>query len=381
MLGIRDGWRPLLAALAAVVLVACGPGGNAGPNGDGGGGQHDAATGDDGGGGQQDGPVADGQGPDGIQGCDPKAFTLQQSPPAEVYLVVDRSGSMLEIGSNPSLTKWQELNGAVSSVLSQFDGAINFGLITYPVDAECSVTGPQVKFGPQNGPNIMSHLTAQTPAGGTPTAAALNNAASSLRALGTTGSQRLIILATDGGPNCNYFLTATPICSCALANLNYCCTNYPDTCVWGKNCLDDAHVLQVIDALHADGIDVVVIGLAGSGAYASLLDLMAVSGGRPNTGSTYYYATTNQAELQAALQTIAVSVISCEIDLQEAPEFPDGVKVYMDGAEVLRDTTQQNGWDYTDATHLKVKLFGVACTTLQDGQQHEVIATFPCVVY
>jgi hypothetical protein len=287
---------------------------------------------------------------------------------------------MLDLGSNPALTKWQELIAAVQPVLTQFDGAIDFGALTYPINAECGVSGPQVMFGPHNRGAIMTHLSAQTPAGGTPTAAALNNAADSLRALGTTGAQKLIILATDGGPNCNYFLTATPMCSCGIANLNYCCTNYPDACVWGKNCLDDAHVLDVINALHAEGIDVVVIGLAGSGVYASLLDLMAVAGGRPNTGSTYYYATTNQAELQAALQTIAVSVISCEIDLQEAPDNPDGVKVYMDGVEVLRDQTQANGWNYSDSSHLKIELYGLACETLQDGQEHEVIATFPCVV-
>jgi hypothetical protein len=378
MVGNRDGWVPLLAVLVAAAVTACGPSGNARPGGDGGG-RRDAATGPDSG--DWDGPVYDGQaGQDGIQGCDPKAFTLQQSPPAEVYLVVDRSGSMKELGANPALTKWQELNAAVEPVLTQFQGAINFGLLTYPTDAKCGVTGPQVKFGPHNRGAIMTHLSAQTPAGGTPTAAGLNNASDSLRALGTTGAQKLVILATDGGPNCNYFLSASPSCTCGLANAQYCCTNYPQSCS-NENCLDDAHVLQVITNLRTAGIDTVVVGLAGSGTYAPLLDQMALAGGRPNSGTTSYYATTNQAELQAALQAIAVSVISCEIDLHEAPEIPDGVKVYMDGVEVPRDTSHQLGWDYTDATHLKIKLFGASCQKLQDGQKHEVIATFPCVVY
>ena len=378
MVSRRDAVVRLLAATAVVTLVACGPSGNAGP-GDGGG-KHDAAAGQDSG--DSDGQVYDGQaGQDGIQGCDPKAFTLQQSPPAEVYLVVDRSGSMVELGSNPALTKWQELLAAVEPVLTQFEGAIHFGTLTYPVDAECGITGPQVKFGPFNKGAIMSHLGAQTPAGGTPTAAALNNASSSLRALGTAGATKLVILATDGGPNCNYFLSASPTCSCGLTSSQYCCTNYPQMCVWGKNCLDDAHVLDVIDDLHSNGIDTVVIGLAGTGYYAQLLNQMAVAGGRPNSGSTYYYAANNQTELQAALQTIAVSVISCQIDLQEAPEFPEGVKVYMDGVEVPRDPSHQAGWDYTDATTMKIELYGTSCQTLQDGQEHEVIATFPCLVY
>src|SRR5687767_8452706 len=31
-----------------------------------------------------------------ISGCNPQSYTLKQSPPPEVYLVLDRSGSMLE---------------------------------------------------------------------------------------------------------------------------------------------------------------------------------------------------------------------------------------------------------------------------------------------
>jgi hypothetical protein len=378
MTGNRDEGRPLLAVLVAAAVAACGPSGNVGPRGDGGTGDgmaaQDSAAGD--------GPVYDGlAGPDGIQGCDPKAFTLQQSPPAEVYLVVDRSGSMNEPGSTPALTKWQELNGAVAPVLTQFEGAIHFGALTYPVDAECSVSGPQVKFGPHNRGAIMTHLTSQTPAGGTPTAAALNNASSSLRALGTSGSKKLVILATDGGPNCNYFLNASPSCACGLANAQFCCTNFPQSCLFGKNCLDDAHVLDVIADLRANGIDTVVIGLAGTGNFAELLDQMAIAGGRPNAGTTYYYAANNQAELQAALQAIAVSVISCQIDLLEAPDDPDGVKVYLDGIELPHDVSHQSGWDYTDATRKKIEFHGAACQTLQDGQPHEVIATVPCVVY
>jgi hypothetical protein len=151
--------------------------------------------------------------------------------------------------------------------------------------------------------------------------------------------------------------------------------------VFGHTCLDDLHSLDVIGSLHdVDLIDTFVIGLAGTEEYVSLLNAMAVAGGRPQAGLTSYYPANNQAELQAALQSIAVSVISCSIPLEEAPDLPDLVRVYMDGGTVPRDTSHQNGWDYTDSGHLEIMLYGAACEALQDGQVHDVTATFACVV-
>lgn len=319
---------------------------------------------------------------DGLEGCDPKNFTLQQAPPAEVYLVIDRSGSMAEPGAAPPQTKWQELRSAIDFALTRFDGSIRFGLLMYPAAAPCKTSGPQVPLATLNKKPILANFDGSQPSGGTPTAAALNNAAQSIGDIGSKNSNHFIVLATDGGPNCNYGLSATPSCSCNSVAPALCCTNDPASCPTGASCLDDAHVLQVLADLRSQQqIDTFVIGLAGSSGYSALLDQMAVAGGRPQAGAGQkYYAADNQQQLEAALSAIAGSVISCAIQLDETPKYPDRVKVYMDGQEVPRDTTHVNGWDYTDATLTRIELFGPACDSLQDGKKHDLTATFACEI-
>jgi von Willebrand factor type A domain len=323
----------------------------------------------------------DGGGGDGMVGCDPRNFVLQQAPPAEVYLVIDRSGSMSEASASPGLTKWEELNVALDTALTQFEAVIKFGVLTYPSNNECSTSGPQVGVALDHRQAVLDELTSAVPAGGTPTAAALNNAASSLSDLGSSESPKVVILATDGGPNCNYFLEASPSCTCTHATSEYCCTSHPSACMFGYTCLDDVHTVSTISDLQAAGIDTVVIGLAGTSEYEALLNAMALAGGQPQIGgATDYYPAGNQSEIISALQAVAVSFISCEIQLEEPPDFPDLVHVYMDGTEVEWDGSQSGGWDYTDPSNTVIELFGAACDTLQDGDEHNLTATFACVV-
>ncbi|MBI4705356.1 MAG: VWA domain-containing protein [Deltaproteobacteria bacterium] len=379
----KGGALVLAGALAGTLWAACGGdggGGDVGPTasstssaGTGGGGGTTTNTGTGG------GLEFDAGKSDGTSGCNPQNFTLQQAPPAEVYLVIDRSGSMNDPGATPGLTRWQEMYAAVDLMLKQYENTIRFGLLMYPAGDECSTSGPQVAVDTNNWHSIMDQLTKAVPAGGTPTAAALNNASASLKALGSKESPKFIVLATDGGPNCNYFLTANPGCICSLGN-EYCCTNYPQKCFFGHSCLDDEHTLQVIADLAVNqAIPTFVIGLAGTAAYEAVLTSMAEKGGK-NQGPKGYYPANDQIELLKALQTIAVSVISCEIDLEEPPQNPEAVKVFMDGKEVPKDKGMQNGWWYTNEEHTKIELFGEACQTLQDGEKHTLTATFECQV-
>jgi hypothetical protein len=320
---------------------------------------------------------------DALSGCDPQTFVLQQAPPSEVYLVLDRSGSMSEPGANPGVTRWQEVKTAVSGAVTTYGGSVHFGLLMYPEGSDCSVSGPQVKFDKDTKEAIDTALSSKEPAGGTPTTAALNNAADSLTALGTPGTAKFLVVATDGGPNCNNKLTAASgACTCSYAqDPLYCCTNAPDACYFGRDCLDDQRTIDTITSLRSSGIDTFVIGLAGTSQYAPLLNAMATAGGHPQQGAaTQYYVASDPVQLAAALQTIAISVISCVIQLGTAPDKPDGVSVYVDGQEVPQDKSLNNGWGYTDPTLTAIQLFGSYCDQLKDGKEHSLTATFACSI-
>ena len=295
--------------------------------------------------------------------------------------MIDRSGSMNDPGATMGKSKWDELKSAADAALTQFESQIHFGVLLYPTGPECNTSGPQVAFADNNKQAIMNEINTTVPAGGTPTSAALNNAAASLSSLGSLESPKFVILATDGGPNCNYFLSASP-CSCSNATPDYCCTNYPGSCFFGSSCLDDKGTLDTIKELKGThNIDTFVIGLAGTDEYKDLLNQMAKDGGRPQLGGTTdYYAVADQAQLLTAMQTIAVSVISCQIKLESAPQVPDGVTIYVDGQVVPHDKTKTNGWDYTDDTHMVIELYGAACENIQDGEEHKITATFECEI-
>ena len=120
----------------------------------------------------------------------------------------------------------------------------------------------------------------------------------------------------------------------------------------------------VTDAFNL-GFKTFVVGI-GDTMGAATLDQMAINGGMPQTGAaTSFYQVTDTASLVAALQTILGRVGSCQFNIGAAPNTMtsnDFIDVFGDGTPIPRDTTHTDGWDYSNAAHTAIEVFGRAAT-------------------
>lgn len=284
-----------------------------------------------------------------------------------MLLVVDESGSMNQPPiAGGTTTKWSEMTQALQGVLPDYVNDINFGLLLFPfkdggmststIQDSCTfeVGGPldvnvPIAAGTQNLDTVTQAVANATPAGGTPTAAALTRALAYFTqgAGKTLKGSKWVLLATDGGPNCDSSITCGADtctqnldgnCGSPTGPVFNCC----DTSSTGSNpqanlsCLDEAAVLTQIEALKKADVQTYVIGIPGSEAYASTLDKMAVAGGvpNPNGGAHQYYAVSaNNAldDLKNALNGIITQLVkTCDITLNTTPSNPSTVQAVQD---------------------------------------------------
>lgn len=325
-------------------------------------------------------PLVDG----GPCGC--LEISLLTDPP-NLYFVLDRSGSMLEAN------KWETTRQVVADVVEQIGPRAKFGVAVFPdpASAACNAgkevmpmrvgDSPAGTAGPTT--KLVIATTNVSANGGTPTAATLTSLQPSLQAL--TG-RTFVILATDGGPNCD------PNANCdangCIANIENadgcppggppnCCTGSPDA---ESNCLDSTATVDAVAALKAAGIPVYVIGIPGSAPYASLLDQMATAGGTARASEPLYYSvgSTDATALEDALAQVAAKITAtCTFPLSPSPPDPALLNIYFDGVVVPQDA--QNGWTYDGTT---LSLTGSACDEVLSGKvlNLRVIAGCPTVV-
>ncbi|MEW6430261.1 MAG: vWA domain-containing protein [Myxococcota bacterium] len=226
-----------------------------------------------------------------------------------LFVVQDKSGSMDKApdgstasASNPS--KWSTAQQVVPSLASQFSNRFRFGAAMYPgATTTFNCTTGSVVAPVSNSPSgVQSAYANAVAGGGTPTAATLQQVKSYLLGLGLT-TPAYVLLITDGLPNCNLAL-----------NPNTCTATTPgcanNACGLGaKDCLDDSASVQAAAQLFAAGIKVFVVGFDANltaGNNKAVLDAIASAGG---TGSAY--VATNQAQLSATLNTIALNTATC----------------------------------------------------------------------
>lgn len=323
-----------------------------------------------------------------------------------VMLVIDKSGSMDSAidpamptcaGCGPSIpcpascpTRISELRSAMTTFLAQSGQNARLGVTFFPTDSACgspatvdiALPMPTADDASDSAPLIAqanaidARIQSVSPTGGTPTAEALRYVGG-LPGLRDETDHRedLIILLTDGLPNCN---EANPhqACTCdanvcgscsggggvcgAQQTACRCTLGGGSSCVsqnCSRGCLDDEAVVQVTKQNWAAKIRTVVVGFGADttvGDAPLVLNAIAEAGGYPRscpngtdtecgagnrclgngTCEKRFFQATNATELAQILEEIVRPHQSCTFLLGEAPSRPEYVSVQIDGQHV-----------------------------------------------
>jgi hypothetical protein len=286
--------------------------------------------------------------PDAPIACNQVALSVATHVLTDVLLVLDRSGSMndsinqncsCDPSSNPQVvcddllncsTRWSTLGEALGITLSSTP-FLHWGLKVFssPNAGPCVVTGGvDVPVGADTTAAIQAQIAAITPSGETPTAAAILAATAYLETQADTNN-KVILLATDGDPNCGGD-------SPSVYN-------------------DDAEgTTAAIKQARNAGFLVYVIGIGKVGN----LEAFAQAG-----GSGSYYPGQSPEEIAQALAAISKAA-TCTFALDSIPSDPTGVAVYLDKTIIPEDASE--GWTF-GASAETVLLHGSFCDqTLSD---------------
>lgn len=325
-------------------------------------------------------PKIDGSGgTGGSLPCVPGPIALTRATPI-VMFVIDRSGSMQDRLSASKLSRWQILRDALAATLPPADDLMMIGAEIFPrrghnqKSAGCAVPLVPDLFPMKHGAQSLLDLIDSTdPSGATPTAAALEKAGNLMLVERAGTSGRSMVLATDGGPNCNDDLDPQScVCTTPLGH----CKSKNGT----NQCLDDVRSAKTIAWYTAHGIPTYVLGIQNEGdtQFTDVLNAMADAGGRPKAGSEHFYAARNQKDFEAAIADIRDQVAQCTYLTSTIPDAGGAFTVTVGGQEVPFDPTGMEGWRWGNEANGEVLLAGEACKSAQALGDMSVSATVEC---
>jgi hypothetical protein len=300
-----------------------------------------------------------GGGAGGAAECGRETFDVAPVP-VDILLVLDRSASMEDdpAGGSTTPSKWEILVPSLEQAITATNATISWGLKVLPegeATGECTAASfPAHILVPiaANDATVMNQaISALTDHGdGTPTGDAINNAVTYLDTV-QDGHAKYLLLATDGDPSCP-----------------------------SSNATAFA-VTAVTDAATA-GYKTFVIGVASKASSVKNLNSLAVAGLEPAMPSdptaTQFYLASDQATLVTALQSITVAAATCIFPLSSAPPNPDHVQVSVGSTIIMKDPTNQDGWDYTGPDMTSIELYGAACDMVKSSGVSTVKVIFGC---
>jgi hypothetical protein len=306
--------------------------------------------------------------------CGQSSVPVMPEPP-DILIIQDKSGSMDEDESGTSCrngcgatSKWTHLTTALSTVVQATDMTVNWGIKYFSDDNVCNASAaPAVPIASLNGTKVTTSIMGTRPGGNTPTRDAITTGAAYLATL-TDSNPKFLLLATDGLPNC-------PVGCAGMQNASMSCgtTDNPN---------EDAAAEAAIMMAAMQGYQTFVIGIGNVATAQNTLNQFAINGGQAQTGAaTSYYAATDAASLEAALNKIVGVVASCTIPLTGVPANLTNVAVSVDDTagnptKVPEDAT--NGWTYTDMNNTAIQLHGSYCDSVKAGTYTNVKFVYAC---
>jgi hypothetical protein len=281
--------------------------------------------------------------------------------PVDVLLLLDRSASMnwsikedcycdRALGRTCAdvtdcTDRWSAIIPAVDATLSN-SNYVNWGLKFFGSSEsdsdQCMVTpGAEVPIGADSAATIQQQIVDAKLSLGTPTAAGIIEATAYLKTVDDP-NQKVILLATDGEPNCG----GTP----------------------ARIQTDDlaGSVAAATAALDA-GFPVYVVGI---GPNLTNLSQAAAAG-----GTNDYYPVTSAEDLTNALAAISKMVGSCDYKSSAPPPDENNIAVYVNKKRVNKSDT--DGWKF-GATTSDIVLTGSFCEQLTSGNSASVQILFGC---
>lgn len=334
-----------------------------------------------------------------------------------MLIVLDKSGSMNNVPAGYDATLWESVKSALEGVLDDTKNRINYAMVLYPfpedpaepirMDCEtncCEMPAAadmnvgfdeQIKASTGEAPDdpaykrILDALDDTEPGGGTPTALALRHAREYLQRAKLDGATYLL-LATDGGPNCNPEASSCSIEQCTTNIDGKCDPDRPELNCCGAvpiGCVDDDETRSAIADLAGDGVKTYVVGIPGSEPYEAYLDAFAEAGGVPNEDpddpdAPKYYRVSEDggsAALAATFKRITEELVtSCKIPLASGAPEPEKVNVAVNCVMLPKEDADGNEqWKLNqDAT--VVTILGEDCEAIEENGARRVDVLLGC---